>query len=102
MRSSLEERIAAARNPPPGEFGPFAESVRLVPEMHRHALLGTDESSNADALRNEMTAPWNAMTDEERAVVNKLSSALRRDEESRRRTRRQAPSRTTRCEGERQ
>lgn len=87
MMTPLEERIASARNPPPGEFGPFSESVRLVLEMHRHALQGTDESSHADALRDQMTTPWHAMTDEERAVLNKLSAALRRDEEGRRRTR---------------
>jgi hypothetical protein len=53
----------------------YAEYVRLLKALHRRMAEGKDDDE-ADALRDEMDAPWYALSEEEIARVQVLSGDL--------------------------
>ncbi len=55
---------------------PFAEYVSLLRRLHRLFTDGNGDSAEADALRNEMDAPWHELTEEERGTVSGLAADL--------------------------
>ncbi len=50
--------------------------VRGIRELHRLTLEGMDESPEADAVRDAMDTPWEALSESERMRVNGLSADL--------------------------
>jgi tetratricopeptide (TPR) repeat protein len=50
--------------------------VRGIRELHRLAVSGKDESPEADAVRDAMDGPWNALSDIERKRASGLSEDL--------------------------
>ncbi len=54
----------------------FQESVTLLLRLHRMTLAGQDQTKEADALRDEMEAPWYCMSAGDRIRVDELSADL--------------------------
>ncbi len=54
----------------------FQKSVGLLLELHQLYLRGQDEGAEADAIRDAMDPPSQAMTEQERRLVLKLSAHL--------------------------
>jgi len=54
----------------------FAESVRLLLELHRLYEGGNEESPEADVIRDAMDSPWYEMTEDEQRRIRQLSADL--------------------------
>ena len=54
----------------------FAAHERLLHRLHALIVAGEGDSEAADALRDEMSATWHLLTDEQRAALRELSAQL--------------------------
>ena len=55
---------------------PLIRYMELLCQLHDLIAGGKGDSAEADSLRDQMDAPHNEMTDEERHVMEKLSEYL--------------------------
>jgi hypothetical protein len=64
-------------NAPSSPIDPAYERyASFVRALHRLFLEGKGESDEADALRDQMDEPWEALTEEQRALVSGLTADL--------------------------
>jgi tetratricopeptide (TPR) repeat protein len=54
----------------------YVKSVLLLKQLHRMIVEGRGDTDEADAVRDEMDAPWYALSEEEVARVDRLGADL--------------------------
>lgn len=59
-----------------GELNAGLLYLKLMLRLRAMIDAGTDETDAGDALRDEMDAPWSAMTEQEQAAYREISDYL--------------------------